>query len=78
MKSKKTKQPRILSSIITEIFLYKNTTRFCITKTYSDDTIEEVEKFANETNKITFNISDMTSTSAGITIYNFKQYDYYK
>lgn len=79
MKTKKTKQSRYLRNIICEIFLYKNITRICVAKTYSDHTIEEEEKFTNESiDKLTTNLSNMTSKTIGITIFNFKQHCYYK
>lgn len=79
MKSKQSKKSRKLRNINCMVFLYNNTTRICIARTYSDGTIDEEERFTNESlDKFTANLSNMSSKSLCITVYNFKEYDYYK
>lgn len=79
MKSKNHKKEVRLCNVNCMVFLYNNITRICVTKTFEDGTTEEKEHFYDESfDKLSANFSNMKSKSIGISIFNFKEYNYYK
>ncbi len=79
MKSKNQKHLRKLAHVNCTVFLYNNITRVCVTKSYEDGTSDEIEKLYDDSfDKLCAQFSSMKSKTIGITIYNFKEYDYFK